>query len=215
MAAVSDGAYEVATEDGIEVTLPSGATFRVITEAERDYLEERVRRYTTDNHFINVSDFQDVDRMCFLELFIHRWALWMSFGRDYFNEPVNEKDLAGQIASYSHEVRQLKKTLGVDKVARDRARGDDSWAKYHERLLQRAKEFGYMRNRQFNKVIELFQQLASLLVLHDNCDDIERRENHVTEADLLDWIRDIAIPEFQAIDEEFIQTEQKLWIRTM
>lgn len=212
---MTDAAYEVAADEGFDVTLPSGATFKVLTEGERDYVTERVRRYTTDNHFINVSDFQDVDRMIMLELFVQRWGLWLSFGKDYFLEPINEKDLAAQIATYSHEVRQLKKNLGVDKVARDRARGDDSWPKYHERLLQRAREFGYMRNRQFAMAIELFQQMSALITLYDNCDDIERRENHVTKDDVFDWLRTVAIPAFEAIDEEFIQNEQRMWIRQM
>lgn len=212
---MSTQAYEVAADEGVQVTLPSGATFRVLTITEQEYMEERVRRYQDDNHFVNVSDIQDVDRMVILELFVHRWAIWLSFGKDYFNDPVNEKDLASQIASYSHEVRQLKKNLGVDKVARDRARGDDSWPKYHERLLQRAREFGYMRNAQFAKTIELFQQLIAILTLHDNCDDIERREQHVTQDDVFDWLRKIAIPEFEAIDADFIETQQRLWIRQM
>jgi hypothetical protein len=53
------------------------------------------------------------------------------------------------------------------------------------------------------------------MIYHDNCDEIERRENHVTQEDVFDWIRTIAIPEFNAIDEHFRTTSQRFWIRQM
>jgi hypothetical protein len=212
---MSDRPFDVAVNEGIPVTLPSGATFFVLTSDEEHYLAERVRRYMGENRFINISDHQDIDKMVVFEMFVHRWSLWLSRGMDYYGEEVDSKQLAERISSYSTELRLLKKNLGIDKVTRDRQRGDDSVAAYLDGLKQRAREFGVMRNEQFAKVIELFMQLQALIQVHDNSDEIERKEQAVTQDDIFEWIRDFAIPEFQRIDADFRETEQKLWIRKM
>lgn len=205
--------FEVEVESSIEVTLPSGSTFQVLTESEKRYVEERARRYMDDNHFVNISDLQDVDRMIQMELFINRWSLYVSKGFNYFGDEIDEKQLSRQIGEYSTELRQLKRILGIDKVSRDRTKGDDSVVAFMDQLRVRAREFGIMRDKQTAKAIELFQQLSSLVIFHDNADEIERQENAVTQDDIMDWIRTIAMPEFKAIDEHFRNTNQKTWIR--
>jgi len=197
------------------VKLPSGAVWTVLTPEEVSYLEERIERYLTENVFHNVSDHQDLDKMVVFELFIHRWSTWLSRGSDYYDDPIDTKALSSQISSYSAELRLLKKSLGVDKVSRDRQRGDDSTVTYLANLRERAKAFGIMRNEQAAKAIELFNQLNALIGFHDRCDEEERLEFHATEKDVLAWIREVAIPEYEAIDEKFKKTDQKYWVRQM
>lgn len=206
--------FDVHTSDGIAVGMPSGSTFYVLTSDEADYLNERVERYLKDNHFVNVSDFQDIDKMVTLELFMHRWSLWLSRGVDYYGEEVDSKVLAQQLATYSTELRQLKKNLAIDKVARDRQRGDDSIGAYLDALRQRAREFGVMRNKQFDHVIEAFMRLTAMLTFHDNCTEEERLENRVTQNDMFQVLRD-EIESFNKIDEEFRTTSQTMWVRKM
>lgn len=201
-------------DDVLTVELPSEATFVVLTPEEKRYLEERVTRYQSDNHFINISDKQDLDRLVTFELFVYRWSLWMSRGMDYYGDEIETRALSAQIESYAQEVRLLKKNLAIDKPARDKARGDDSVVNYLVRLRERAREFGVMRNEQFDKALELFQQLHALIGFHDRCDEIERRENHCTTEDIFEWIRTVAIPEFDRIDQQFRTTQQKMWVRS-
>lgn len=207
--------FEVSSPEGFSVSLPSGAEFLVLTSDEAAYIKDRVSRYLSDNAFSNVSDLQDIDRMVTFELLVHRWSLWISKGVDYFNEEINERQLSERVKDFSSEIRQIKKTLGVDKVARDRTRGDDSIVHYLAQLKIRAREFGYMRNEQFNKALELFHELKALVVYHDNCDEPERLEGRVTQDDVFAWIREVAIPEFDAIDESFRDEKQRFWIREM
>lgn len=195
------------------VRLPSGANFVVLTQDEKTYLEDRVQRYLADNHFSNVSDFQDIDKLVTFELFLHRWSLWLSYGQDYFGAEIDERTLAAQCNSYAVEIRLLKKSLGVDKPARDKMRGDDSVPNYLSSLRERAREFGVMRNAQFDKVMELFQQLQALIGFYDRADDTERKENGVTKDEIFDWMREVAIPEFVKIDEDFRKNNQRYWIR--
>lgn len=196
------------------VRLPSGANFVVLTQDEKKYLEDRVTRYLADNHFSNVSDFQDIDKLVVFELFLHRWSLWLSYGQDYFGVEVDERVLAGQCNSYAVEIRLLKKSLGVDKPARDKMRGDDSVPNYLSSLRERAREFGVMRNSQFDKVMELFQQLKALIGFYDRSDETERKESGVTQDEIFEWMREVALPEFERIDEDFRKNKQRFWVRS-
>lgn len=209
---IQDRGFEVGVEDGIPVKLPSGVTFKVLTQDEADYLKERVERYLADNHFVNISDFQDVDKMVVFELFVHRWSLWLSKGMDYYGEEIDVPKTAATVASYSTELRLLKKNLGIDKPARDRSRGDDSIPAYLDALRQRAQEFGIHRNQQAAHVMEAFQRMSALLTYHDNCTPDEQLEFSVTEEDIFQVFRD-EIAAWNALDEEFRSTVQTYWIR--
>lgn len=202
-------------DQGIPVRLPSGAEFLVMTEDEESYITERVRQYQEQLHLTNVSDLAQLDLMIELEMLCHRWAQWLSRQKDYWDEDIDENQLRRSLNDYSGEIRQLKKALGVDKVARDKARGEESVAHFLQMLLIRAKEFGIMRETQMDVGLTLAFQLISLIVLHDNCTLDEQREQHITDEDLLDWIRTVFIPEFQAIDDHFRATQQRYWIRSM
>ena len=209
---MSDKPFDTIADDGIPVTLPSGASFYVLTEDEKDYLEERVTRYTSDNKFVNVSDMQDVDKMVTMELFMHRNALWAGRGIDYFNDPVDGAKLRRENLETSGELRQLKKQLGIDKVARDKATGDESIAAYHDALLRRAKAFGLHRNAQFGRCMEAFQEMSAWLTYYDNCDEFERQEQKMQEPDLIRILRE-KIKWFEELDETFRKEEQQMWVR--
>jgi hypothetical protein len=206
--------YEVQSDNGISVTLPSGSAYSVMTNHEADYLTDKIERYLSDNHFVNVSDMQDIDKMIVFELLIHRWTLWMSRGRDYYDEDINVKQYSDMASSYSTEVRQLKKALGVDKSTRDRTRGDDSIPAFWDNLLRRAREFGYSRNEQFNQVLVGFQRIKAMITFYDNADEIERKENRCDLEDVFEVIRE-EIAKFDAIDEKFRFEKQATWIRQM
>jgi hypothetical protein len=205
--------YEIQADEGIAVQLPSGATYYVHTDSEANYLRDKIERYLTDNHFVNVSDMQEIDRMITFELLIYRWSLWLSRHKDYWNEPINDKKLSEMIQDYSREVRLLKKALGVDKSTRDRTRGDDSVAALWDNLLRRAREFGYMRNEQMVQVITSFHRIKAMITLHKNTDEIERKENACELSDVLEVIEE-EIAKFDAIDEAFRFEKQSLWVRS-
>lgn len=199
-------------EDLKPVKTPSGGTFWVF-DREVNYYNDRAKRYLNDNHFQNVSDLQDVDRMLNSELMVWRWQTWVSQEKDYWGDPVDVDALQKRVKESSTELRQLKASLGIDKVTRDKQRGEDSVSKYIENLKIRAKEFGINRERQLDKALELFQQLSALFTLHDNSTDDEQRELHVTIEDIKEWIRTTAIPEFNVVDAYFREHQQKTWIR--
>lgn len=199
-------------ESEVPVTLPSGGTFYVFGREVR-YFNDRVRRYLEDNHFTNVSDLQTLDTVITFELLVWRWGIWLSQQRDYLGDPVDEKELAKQLKETSAELRQLKSGLGIDKVTRDKVKGEDSVSKYIENLKLRAREFGINREKQLNVALEMFQELKARVALYDNTTEDEQREMHCTLDELLRWIREEAIPTFDAVDEHFRTHAQRFWIR--
>lgn len=195
------------------VRMPSGSIFYV-HDKEVQYFNDRVKKYLSDNVFTNISDLQDVDRLIIAELLIWRWGVWVSQKRDYWGEAIDENVWQKAIREHSAEVRQLKKSLGIDKETRDKQRGEGSIDDYLQKLRQRALALGYTRDKQTAKAIELFMQLEAIITLYRNCDDKERAEQKATKDDVIQWIEQIAIPEFKVIDEAF-RKNQRMWIREM
>lgn len=199
-------------EGNIPVEAPSGATFHVLTESEREYFEDVANRYMADNQLINISDVQDLDRVLMMELLVYRWSSWLTNETDYQGLAVDPIALNKSIKDFSSEIRLVKKALGIDRAAREKEKGE-SVQEYIENLGVRAKAFGIMRDTQHARTIELFQDLKALIEFHDNCTPIERKENSVEVEDIMEWIREIAIVEFDSIDLEF-RKQQRMWIRS-
>ena len=205
-------AIEATNEGGIPVTLPSGGTYHVLTNTEKKFFEDKVKRYADEFHFTNVSDLSEVDRIVVGELIHHRWSIWVSKGRDYFDEEVSTTTFSRNMNDISHEVRQLKKNLGMDKVTRDKVSGDDSVPAYWDNLLKRAKEFGYMRNEQAVQAITSMMRIDALVTLYHNTDEQEKREFHAEWDDILKLISE-ELEKFHQIDTDFRQNVQRYWIR--
>lgn len=156
-------------EGMVPVTLPSGALFSVHMK-EFQYFKDRSSKYLTDNDFQNVSDYQDLDRLMIAELLCYRWGLWISSQRDYWGETVDENTLQKALKEHSAELRQLKKTLGLDRETREKVRGEDSVENYLAQLRLRAKHFKHkLRYPQAAKATELFMELKGIITLHQNC----------------------------------------------
>lgn len=212
---VNTGLSKPTTEDdGMRaVTLPSGAA-GLVHEDEVTYFRERSKRYMKDNSFHNISDLQDIDRLLVAELLWFRYGFWLATQRNYWGEQVDEKELHRAIKDLSVEIRALKKSLSLDKETRDKQRGEDSPAAYIVELRRRAREFGYMRERQLDRALELFNELKSKVSLYDNCNEDERVEMGIQTPDkILDWIREEVIPKYDEVDQHFRDNEQKYWIR--
>lgn len=204
------------TEVSLDVTLPSGATFTAMTPGEADYLTERVRRYGEDNTFVNISDLQDLDGMLVLELLRQRWTQWLASRGDYDGKAIDEARLRQDVAGLSRELRQVKKTLGIDKPARDRVRGEGSVAQRWAALQHRAKLMGVMRNEQAAASISWAMQLFGLITFARNLDEDDRIQYRMTDGDLVIWVWEKMRPAISEIDRRFRQDgpeAQKYWIK--
>lgn len=216
---VEEDEQDLSGNRGPRVRLPSGLLQPVRNFAEQRHLASQVALYAEHNQLTNIADLSELDRLLILELMAYRFGNWLGRGKDYDDEEINEKVVNDQLGGLSTEIRLVKKNLGLDRPARERASGQGSVAHYWEQLRVRAQAFGIHRNEQAAKAIELAMQFISLVQVHDNCaDQAEREKLHCTEEDFMKWVREVFTPEFMAIDEKF-RTEgpmaQTYWIREM
>lgn len=195
------------------VVTPTGSDLHLMSLEEAQWYQDKRDRYIKDNHFPNVSDVQDLDRLLALEVMTYRWILWMARGFDYAQTLVDQASLKNWVRDYSTETRALKKALGIDKETRDKDKGE-SLSDYIANLLNRAKEFGYHRNDQYALAVTKFYELHSLVTTYDRCDTEEREKLDLTQDTIFQWIRDNVIADFDQMSADFRQ-HQSIWIRDM
>lgn len=196
-----------------QVTSPAGSVLNLQTQEEADYYDDRCARYQTDNSFPNISDLQDLERILTFEIMIFRWTTWLTQGFDYLYSRVDEGQMKNAIKEYSTELRLLKQSLGIDKSTRDKEKGE-SLADYVGHLLQRAKEFGYHRNEQYEIVVTKFYELSAMLKTYDRCDTEEREMLDLSHESIFQWIREKVIADFDAHSQAF-RKNQAIWVRDM
>lgn len=193
------------------VQTPSGSDLHLQTQEEADWYELRRDRYQADNHFPNISDLMDLDRLLMMEVMLYRWGLWLAQGFDYIFSRVDEGQLKSNIKEYSVETRLLKAALGIDKATRDKEKGE-SLADYVANLLHRAKEFGYHRNEQYEIAVTNFYKLRSMIMTYDRCDEEERNQLDLSYETIFEWVRDELIANWDVTSESF-RKNQSMWIR--
>lgn len=205
----ADGEWEYVT------TLPSGAQFGVMIEAEADFISARAQMYMDAYGFTSPSDLADLDQVVRTEMLLWRWDQWLATERKYDGKTKVETRSLGQTAKErAAELRGLKKALGIDRVTQDRAKGKGSPAQRMAAILTNARLLGIHRVRQLDTALELSHELINLVETHDRCtSDAERKDVGVEFHDIVDWIREVYIPEFRAIDEYFLEHEQRYWER--
>lgn len=208
---LGDQEDDVSGGEQIIVQGSSGAEFQVLHEEEKTWYEETLQRYMEEYKFQNISDLQDIDRLLGLELLSYRYSNWLIRDTDYDGMAFDEKAVRDHKQKIDQEIRLIKSHMGMGRRHRVESE-QQSTADYLQNLLRRAEEFGIHRNVQIAKAIDLFNDLKSLVGLHDRTDEEEAKHLGVATEDILDWIRQIAIPEYEAIDAAF-RVEQRIWIR--
>lgn len=191
----------------------TGTKFDVLADIEVEWWNRARKLYLDQYKFDNIADLQDLDRLLQSELLSFRWGNWLAREADYDSNVIDEKVVRTSLMEKDRELRLLKKHMGMDRKGRVESESQ-STADYLAELKRRAKEFGVHRNSQVAKAIDLFMDLKTLIGLNGRTDDQEQAELGVTEHDIIEWIRETAIPEYEDIDAAF-RKNQTLWIRNM
>lgn len=195
------------------VSGPGGSTYQLQTQEEADWYDLRHQQYRQHNHFTNESDLQDLDRLLTLELAVHRWSIWLAQGFDYMYTRIEENALKNNIREYSTEIRQVKASMGIDKANRDKNKGE-TFSDYTQNLLLRAKEFGYMRNEQYEKAVTLMWRLRTFTKTYYRCDETERAELDLSPEKILTWVNEEMLAEWDELAAEH-RKNQSMWVKTI
>lgn len=203
-------------ESRYRVELCSGEGLMVQTEVEQHWFQHTKGRYLEQTKFTETTDLQDMDRLLCLELLMFRWNQHLASGRDYENNIIDDDLLRKQVKEQSSAITQLKQSLGLDKKTRDAVLSEGNFAVWLADVKRRAKLFGIHREDQLQKALALMNELAGIVSTFDRSDADERKKlGYETEAEILKWIRERMIPDFQAVDQHFVENEQKLWKRDL
>lgn len=200
------------------VTTVLGHQLEVANDREAKWYEESRDTYMSQLKFTEQTDLADLDRVLTFELLIQRYRQWLASGFDYDGMSIADEESTHRttIRQFSSEVTRIKSSMSLDKSSRDAAKNLDSPAEWIARVLERAKMFGIHRETQVTKALALFNELAAIVGAFDRSDAEEREKlGFETEAEILDWVRKTAIPEFHAIDEAFREQGQRYWVRDM
>lgn len=207
---------------GPTVTSVTGQTVRLLHDRERVFYEEARDRYLADYSFTLANDSRTLDRLLSLEVTSFRYQWYTLAGLDYDGTLLiakEESDYRRAIKEIQVQISDIQKDLGVSKAERDKASTADSVGSYITELLQRAKQFGLMRNQQADRSLELTHELFSMVGAFLRSNENERRKLGIETPDvILEWIWDHMRPEFEEIDRAFRQDgpdAQKVWVRSL
>lgn len=195
------------------VESPTGSPFHLQTEQEGAWYERQRDQYLEHNRFTNVSDLEDLGRLLTLEIMVYRWTTWLTQGFDYLAGRVNETELKNAIKEYSVEIRLVKSSLGIDRVTRERDKGE-SVGDYIATLLDRAAEFGVHRNEQYSLAVTFLWELISMVETYDRCDEQERRELDLSPESIVEVIRTRIMSKWHELNESF-RAVQTVWIQDL
>ncbi len=199
-------------EDAIVVVEGSaGSQFHLLTFEEAKWFELSLERYLEQYHFDNIADLQDLDRLIGLELLSYRYANWLLRESDYDGNPFDDKAVREHKDKIDKEIRGIKTHMGIGRKTRVESE-QQSVSDYLTDLLGRANEFGVHRDAQNAKIIDLFNELKKLVGLHLRTDEEERKHLEVGLDDILKWLIEVAIPEYDALDDHF-RENQRMWIK--
>lgn len=189
----------------------SGSRFHLLNMEEGRWFELSLDRYMEQYHFDNIADLQDLDRLLGLELLSYRYANWLLREADYDGNPFDDKAIREHKDKLDKEIRGIKQHMGIGRKTRVESESQ-SVSDYLQDLLGRATEFGIHRDEQNAKILNLFMELKKLIGLYQRTDEEEQKELAVSLEDIYIWIVEVAIPEFDALDDHF-RKNQLMWIK--
>ena len=199
--------------DPIIVIGASTTEFHVMTGEEKHWFETSLVKYIEQYEFQNIADLQDLDRLLALELLSYRHAYWLIKDTDYDGSSFDEKAVRDAKDKLDKNILAIKTHLGIGRKNRIESESE-SVSDYLANLLQRSKEMGIHRDTQNAKILSLFMELKTQVGLWQRSDEEERNHNKVNMDDIFEWIVDVAIPEFDELDNHF-RANQKYWIKDL
>ncbi|GAB3863395.1 hypothetical protein GCM10028801_30920 [Nocardioides maradonensis] len=206
----------------IEVTSVTGQKIQLLHPSEKQFYEEAQAKYLAEYTFTHENDKRQVDRLLMLEVQCQRYQWYTLAGIDYEATLLSsreESEYRKAIKEISAQITELQKELGVTKAEREKATQQaDSVGAYITNLLQRAKEFGVMREEQSDRALELMNELIAMVGAYKRSNENERRKLGIENAEaILDWITEYLEPAYNEIDEHFRNKPdgQRYWVRTI
>lgn len=209
---------------GVDVDLPNGGKLTLYTSEEAQLWDDLDKRYRADYALNNINDLMALGMILTHNITIFRAQQAMNGMEAEFDTngrptgryvqaklKASEQTAVHQrLLKAGNEIRELEKSLGIDKKTRE-AGGGDSVAEYIETLKLAGRQFGVHIARRTKAYEEFCMELRwRIRVLH-NGDEEDRAHHNVTAESILQFA-ERHLAELEAIDQEFAKRRGKIFV---
>lgn len=203
----------------VKVKTIAGHDIELLHQREKRFYEEARDKYLSENRFTASSDLRALDRLLLFETQVYRWQWQLACGADYDMVELETSDMADlrrSIKDTEGMISTLQNDLTLTKNQRDKSNTADSVGAYIENLRRRALEHGYQRDKQVGKALELINELIAIAGSYKRGNEEERRKlGFETAEDVVDWVLEVLQPQYDAVDQQYRNTNQKYWVRSL
>jgi hypothetical protein len=202
---------------GYPVKTLSGHELRLQTQSEQIYFISARDNYLSEAHYTVSTDLRDLDRLLLLEVQMFAAQTQLATKRSFSGLELSgaeQAELRKVLKETAPMVASIQDGLGLSKAKREANQA--TVAGYLQTLRERAKEFGVMRETQLGKALELMNSIFATAGAYKRSNAEERKKLGFESAeDVIDYMLEVAKPEFDAVDAHFRTHSQKFWIRTV
>lgn len=216
------------SDDTFLVELPGGGAHIPLQTAEEvDRWQTLEAAYRDQYDLRKINDLTNLGTLLVQQVNLYRAQMGLS-GRvpvtDDFGLPTGEyeqrmlkqseiRSYQDQIQGASKEIREIERTMGIDKKSRDQA-GDESLKSWLVQMKARAHRYGLHVSRRVAKYEEFCMELRWRLRLNEIGDAEDKHYEECSEEGIIRWARE-QLAELERVDQEFAQEEGALVLGRM
>jgi hypothetical protein len=213
----------VTGESGFEVEQPGGGKLILRSEEEVNYYNSMAKAYMEDYRLVRVSEKVLLSALLAQAIAIYRAQVELvGLKQKFDNEgvPLDEYEkvtltanessgLRKNIGEATKEIREIEKSLGIDKKSRD-AGGAETTANYVTLLKKAAHRFGVHIHRRLKLYEEFAMQMRWRLRLLRNGDAEDKRYHDISEEKICAWAENV-LKQIEAFDKKFAKDQANVF----
>lgn len=208
----------------LEVELPAGGRLHMQTAEEVELWEISSERFKDDYALEKTNDLVLVGALLSQQVTLYRAQQRLSGMEPEFDasgvatgryvksklKPADEAAAQATITKASAEIRELEKSLGIDKKTRE-AGGTQSVGNYIQTLKLKAHAMGVHIANRLKEYERVMMEARWKLRLLENGDPEDRAYHNLTEESFLKWLRE-EIDGLEQTDRQFAHEKGKVFI---
>jgi hypothetical protein len=210
--------------DTFEVDLPTGGRLNLHSLAEVELWEESSKRYMSDYQLTQQNDLLLLGAILSQQLAMFRAQQRMNGMTPeldangvptgaYQRKELKVTDMSaaqGTIIKASQEIRELEKTLGIDKKNRE-AGGAHTVQNYVTTLKAAARSYGLHLSRRMQAYEAMAMETRWKLRLLRHGDPEDRAYHHVTPQTICDWL-EAELARLEELDQRYAVEKHKVFV---
>jgi hypothetical protein len=210
--------------DTFEVDLPAGGRLNLHSLAEVELWEESSKRYMSDYQLTQQNDLLLLGAILSQQLAMFRAQQRMNGMTPeldangvptgaYQRKELKVTDMSaaqGTIIKASQEIRELEKTLGIDKKNRE-AGGAHTVQNYVTTLKAAARSYGLHLSRRMQAYEAMAMETRWKLRLLRHGDPEDRAYHHVTPQTICDWL-EAELARLEELDQRYAVEKHKVFV---